>query len=338
MRKLVVSLLAIGLVISNSLFAQDQHKKITLKFDTRFDAQYQSSTEDSINDASGINGKYLKIIVNGEINDKFSYNFRQRLYLNAYEGYKGYFNATDWAYLNYNINENFTLSAGKQVVAIGGFEYDYAPIDMYFWSDFWENVVCYQLGASINFKSLNKKHNLGFQITNSPFAQEAMSNIYSYNLIWYGDFDWFKTIYSTNMVEYQKGYFINYIALGNQFKVDRFTLEVDYMNRASAKQDNFFSDFSLIGNLIFKVNNKINIFAKGGYDQNKAQDRGVSFAYDRFVKPGAKYCFYGLGAEYFPIKDSKDVRLHAYWATNNANPKYNNFNLGIRWQMKVLER
>ena len=34
-----------------------------------------------------------------------------------------FFQGTDWAYLNWNFTDNLFLSAGKQVVAIGGWEY-----------------------------------------------------------------------------------------------------------------------------------------------------------------------------------------------------------------------
>lgn len=336
--KKVITTILLAFLLPNIVLSQDENPKIRLKLDTRFDFETRIPTNKDSNSLSSIDGKYLNIIIDGEINDKFSYNYRQRLILDGKNGYQSFFNATDWIYLTYKMNSNFFLSAGKQVVAIGGYEYDAAPIDQYFWSDFWNNVVCYQFGATLNYKSNNEKHNIGFQITNSPFANKSMENIYSYNLIWYGNMNWFNTIYSVNMVEYEKGHFINYIALGNKFNVGDFSLELDLMNRASSKQYNFFSDYSLIGNLIYNVNNKLRIFGKAGHDENKSQQAWDNFIYDRFVLPGTRYNFCGLGVEYFPIKDSKDVRLHAYWATNNNEKQYNTFNIGLRWQMKVLQR
>ncbi|MFA6199353.1 MAG: porin [Bacteroidales bacterium] len=338
MRKILTVLLLLALILPTISRSQDTYPKIRLKFDTRFDFETRVPSNKNLSTLSSIDGKYLNIILDGSINEKFSYNYRQRMILNGIDGYKSFFNATDWIYLTYKMNDNFSLSGGKQVVAIGGYEYDAAPIDQYFWSNFWNNVVCYQFGGSLNYKTNNEKHNIGFQITNSPFTNKSMGGIYSYNLIWYGNMNWFNTIYSVNMVEYEKGHFINYIALGNKFNVGKFSLELDLMNRASGEQDNFFADYSLIGNLIYNVNSKLKIFGKAGHDENKAQQIGYNFAYDRFVLPGTEYNFCGLGVEYFPIKNSKDVRLHAYWATNNNEIKYNTFNIGLRWQMKVLER
>ena len=343
-RKICTLLLLINLLPLFS-FSQDINPKVRLKFDTRFDFETWVPTNKDSNTVSSINGKYFNIIVDGEINEKFSYNYRQRFSMNAVDNFQlagkenmSNFHSIDWAYLNYKMNDAFTLSAGKQVVMIGGWEYDYAPIDQFFWSDFWNNVYCYELGAMINYTSPNQNHNLGFQISNSPFSTKNLSSLYSYNMIWYGNMDWFKTIYSVNMVEYQKGHFINYIVLGNKFNVGNFSLELDLMNRVSSEQSNFFDDYSIIGNGIYNINKKLRVFAKAGYDQNKAQNPQEIFVYDRYVVPGTEYLFYGIGMEYFPIKDKKDVRIHAFWASNNADVKYNTFNIGVRWQMKVLER
>lgn len=332
MRQLSWALLVIIMSLSYNTYSQN--KNLEFKFDARFDADYKTDNIDTTDNISGLNGKYLKLILNGELNDRFSYKFRHRLYLNANEEYRGFFNQTDWAYINYKPSDNLILSAGKQVVAIGGYEYDYAPIDVYFWSDFWENIICYQLGASITY--VNPKHSIGFQVTNSPFSKSNLSSIYAYNLMWYGDFDWFKTIYSFNMIEYEKTQFVNYIALGNQFNYKDLRFELDYINRTSSKSDKQFSNFSLIGNLYYKFD-QFAFFFKGGYDQNKSQSFGILKPYDMVVKPGVEYSFYGLGVEYYPIKNNNDIRLHAFWVKNNNLILNHNFNIGIRWQMKVLD-
>ena len=308
-----------------------QHSIGNLKLDTRFDFDYQP---DKTGDSSGFNGKYLNIVLDGKINDRFSYRFRHRMQLNGYESYRGFFRQTDMAYLSYWASDEISLSAGKQVVAIGGFEYDYAPIDVFFWSDFWNNITCYQIGASINY--IKPNHNFGFQITSSPFARSNLSSLYAYNLIWYGDMDWFKTIYSINMIEYAKDRFTNYIALGNQFHFGDFILDFDYMNRTSDKADNYFVDFSIIANLKFKLGNFMP-FIKGGYDQNKAEERAMLTPFDLVVRPGVEYAFGGIGTEYFPIKDKDDIRLHAFWAMNNNPTHKHTFNIGVRWQMKIIE-
>lgn len=333
-----ITIVLLAFILPLIALPQDFNPTLRLKLDTRFDFTLRVPNSNNLKPQSSFDGKFLNIILDGEINDRFSYNYRQRLILDGLGGYRSFFNATDWIYLTYKIDENFFISGGKQVVAIGGYEYDAAPIDEYFWTEFWNNVVCYQFGVSANFKSNNEKHNLGFQVSNSPFANATLQGLYAYNLIWYGNMNWFNTIYSVNMIEYEKGHFINYIALGNRFRFGNMVFDLDLMNRASEKQKNFFADYTIVGKLNYKIINKLNLFTKGGYDQNKAQSPYASFIYDRFVVPGTEYLFYGLGLEYFPIKNSDDVRLHAFWVANNISPTYNTFNIGLRFRMKVFDK
>ncbi len=338
MRKFTSAILLVFLFLPHMLLSQDTFPTLRLKFDTRFDFSAKIPMQDSLSTLSSFDGKYLNIILEGEITDKFSYKYRQRMILSSKLGYQSFFNATDWLYINYKINKNFSVSGGKQVIAIGGFEYDSAPIDLYLWSTFWNNVTCYQIGGTVNYTTRGDKHNIRFQIVNSPFATQALQGIYAYNLIWYGDFNRFNTIYSLNRIEYEKGHYINYIALGNKISINNFSIELDLMNRFSKHQNDFLADYTVISHLNYTVNNKITLFLKAGYDQNKAQEPTAMFIYDRYVKPGTEYLFYGAGLEYFPLKDSKDVRIHAVWASNNDQLQYHTLNIGVRWQMNVLNK
>lgn len=319
------------------IFSQEKH--VSLKFDARVDFDYfHFMDSDEADDKSGFAGKYLNVMLDGRINDKVEYHWRQRL--NRTNSLTEFFTATDWAYIDYHLNDNFTLSAGKQVVAIGGFEYDYAPIDVFFWSDFWANIPCYQLGVSIAGKDNSGRNTLLFQFANSPFSKVVYESLYSYNLLWKGNFGWFKTLYSVNMIEYEQGDFINYIALGNQFVVGGFTLDLDYTNRYHGKQESFFSDFSIVANAKYSINDKWNVFVKGGYDQNKSQKPStpVSDYWDVCVVPGTEYAFCGGGFEFFPLNNSRDLRVHAFCAGNNTASQPVNFNVGITWKMKVLDK
>ncbi|MDY0199576.1 MAG: porin [Tenuifilaceae bacterium] len=336
MRRVIIAIVLAFLFLPKFLLSQDTFPTARLKFDTRFDFTSIVPTQDNSSTLSSFDGRYLNILLEGEISDKFSYNYRQRMILDSKFDYQSFFNATDWMYLSYKINKNFSFSAGKQIVAIGGFEYDAAPIDLYFWSNFWNNVICYQIGGTVSYKTTDEKHTIGLQVTNSPFATQTLQSIYSYNLIWYGNFNGFNSIYSLNRIEVEKDNFINYITLGNKFSINNLSIEVDLMDRFFDQQSKPLSDYSVIGNVKYAVNNKIKLFVKTGYDQNKAQKPADLFIYDRFVEPGTEYFFYGLGAEYYPL-GSKDVRIHAAWATNNDQLQNHTFNIGVRWQMNILK-
>ncbi|MEG0517964.1 MAG: porin [Bacteroidales bacterium] len=349
MRYTFMALAAMLISLSSStLTAQainesNQDKKISIRFDTRFDFQYTTygkdkDTDIKPEDESGFVGRYLKLIIDGKISDKFSYSFRHRLYMNN-GNVKEFFSATDWANITYTPNSKFSITAGKQMICIGTIEYDYAPIDVYFASDFWNHVSPFQVGVNVGFRPTDK-HTIYAQVTNSPFSDKAFSNLYAFNAIWYGSItNWFKTIYSANMIEYEKGNYINYIALGNKFIWGNAEIDLDYMNRYAGKKTAFFEDFTLMGKISYQISNKFKIFAKGGYDQNKTQVAGEEFIYDRYVLPGVERGFYGAGAEYFPLNTSKNnLRIHAFWLSTTENPIPQTFNLGIKWMIKVLDR
>ena len=289
MRRVIIAIVLAFLFLPKFLLSQDTFPTARLKFDTRFDFTSIVPTQDNSSTLSSFDGRYLNILLEGEISDKFSYNYRQRMILDSKFDYQSFFNATDWMYLSYKINKNFSFSAGKQIVAIGGFEYDAAPIDLYFWSNFWNNVICYQIGGTVSYKTTDEKHTIGLQVTNSPFATQTLQSIYSYNLIWYGNFNGFNSIYSLNRIEVEKDNFINYITLGNKFSINNLSIEVDLMDRFFDQQSKPLSDYSVIGNVKYAVNNKIKLFVKTGYDQNKAQKPADLFIYDRFVEPGTEY-------------------------------------------------
>ena len=138
-------LLLSSLIIPSTFYAQQSGPKVSVRLDARFDGEVTDKE-------SGFVGRYLKMIVNGEINEKFSYSFRHRLYVD-HENPRSFFNATDWANVTYKANDWFSVTAGKQMICIGTIEYDYAPIDVYFASDFWNHVSPFQVGVNAGFKS-----------------------------------------------------------------------------------------------------------------------------------------------------------------------------------------
>lgn len=322
--------------------AQDG-QKVSVKMDVRFDGEVTGYGEDNGTGSepdteSGFVGRYLKLLVNGDISDKFSYSFRHRMYVD-HANPKSFFSATDWANVTYRANDRFTVTAGKQMICIGTIEYDYAPIDVYFASDFWNHVSPFQVGVNVGLK-VGRNSLFYAQITNSPFSTEDMEGLYAYNVMWYGKpVEWYNTIWSANMIEYEKGHFINYIALGNKFNFGNTSVDLDYMNRYAGKGTAFFEDFSLHGKVQYAVSGNVNIFAKGGYDVNRSQRADAGFIYDRYVLPGVELGLYGAGVEYFPIKEAKQaLRLHAFWCSNTSNPAPQTLNVGIRWQMDLLNR
>ena len=336
MKNTLCALLA--LLCCQFAFAQQEESLLNLGIEARADYQREYIDGEAINDNCGFKGKYLNIRVDGKLNDKFSYSYRQRLNRAHTDG--SFFDATDWVYLKYQANENWAVSAGKQVVAIGGYEYDRAPIDIYFGSEYWNNIPCYQFGVNLMYTFNNAADQLQAQVCESPFKQPG-KDMYAYNLIWYGSHGWFNSIYSVNMIEYLPGEFINYITLGNKFNVGDLSLELDVMNRAVRNQTFLLKDISVMGELSYAASEKLNIIAKATYDVNNSDKIG-----DYCVMPGTEVTRVGAGVEYFPLPNgNKSVRMHATFCQtfgDNGNPsgvlqpEQSVFNVGLKWKMNLL--
>lgn len=349
-------------MMSPEVFAQGNKFGVnTMRLEARADFDYFNSNGElgSALSTSGFDGKYLNFEIQGEFLEKFSYRYRQRMNIANSLGSKTFYQGTDWLALTYNATKNFSITTGKLCIGIGGWEYDLPPIDVYYASLFWENVNCYDVGAQLNFTTNDKNHTISFQITNSPFAIGSFEGMYAYNLMWFGKMGIFRTSYSLNMIEQEKGQYINYIALGNAFDFGRFNCYFDFMNRGFWGESGFlFDDFTVIGEVKYTFGEKFRAFVKGGYDVNNnpsiAHDNFVTAEYDYLVLPGNAYTFCGLGFEAFPYKGNKDIRLHAFVMLNSMFEEHLEmdgrlpvyvtdvelgfqFNIGFTWRVNFVK-
>lgn len=316
---------------------ETDEKILNLRLETRLDWQGDWKDGNTVKDNTGFAGKYLNLRLDGNITHNLSYSWRQRF--NKAHKDASFFDATDWIYLNYDLG-NWSFAGGKQVVAIGGWEYDRAPIDLYGCSVFWNNIPCYDIGASVGLK-VTPSDKLTVQFCQSPFYRSDNRNMYAYNVMWNGSHGCFDAIYSANFIEYAPGRFINYLALGNKFSFDKVTLELDLMNRASSHQKFLFKDMSVMAELQYRPAEKWNIFAKATYDVNKSGTDA-----DATVLDGTELKMVGAGVEFMPFVNARHIlRFHAtgfYSWGHNANSanvmqdKTFTASLGVTWYMNLL--
>lgn len=327
----------IAAMLGGSVAMAQEDAKVNLRLEARGDVQYENIGGHTIDGNTGFRGQQLNLRLNGSINDSWSYVYRQRM--GKPNGDASYFNAVDHINLTYTTGA-WAFTGGKQSVAVGGYEYDRAPMDFYFGSEYWYSMACYQWGVSAKYNLGTESSDvLNLQITQSPFRSVNPSML-SYNLMWTGSYGFLDILHSVNMLEYLPGKFVNYIALGHQLNMGDFTLQLDWMNRA-ALSDFGFDDFSVMADLSWSASEKLNVFGKFTYDLNK--DNVV----DLCVLPGTELTRVGAGVEYFPIKNSRNVRLHGTysyaWGKNGnlAGTVWNNHSfvsLGVTWRMSILNR
>ena len=312
----------------------------------------------------GFHGDYFNFLLGGDFGDHITYFFRQRIV--PVKGYTQLFDNTDFLYIQYNFNKQWSLRMGKEAIAVGGFEYDAPPIDVYYYTHYWGHFPCFLLGVSASYKDKSGKNKIVFNVANSPYVKYSHNTDYlenntwkmgllSYNLYWNGKFGHFSTAYSVNFMEYQRGKFINFIVLGNKLSFDKWSVYLDYINRAAGSRD-FFQDFSMVSRLDWHVSPSVNLFAKGGYEQNFANYQYVSdfedpmVDVDMWLPSNHNYWFYGLGMEYRP-RVYPDLRVHAYVAnavmhrpvnaSENINVDLENMtltaNVGVTWRLDFMK-
>ena len=308
--------------------------------------------------SSGFTGKFFNFYMDGELTPKLYYVFRQRI--NKIQKEYNFFDATDFLYFGWRITDRIAWTMGKEIVWMGGIEYDLAPIDVYFHSHFWDQFNCYRFGTNLEFTSKNGKNLYTFQVTNSPFDNSIkFSGLYNYSIHWRGTYEHFMTSCSVNMFEYNKGCFLNVIALGTTFEFGPVEGYIDFANRAHGDQYQFFfKDMTAIIRCGYNIKDKMmQLFVKAGYDVNDAQyaDTPMSQVYDPCVLPGTDIVFYGGGFEFYPWKGKKDIRVHGFFAVSDVrrSMEYTSegvlgvddidctsyqANIGVTWRLKFIDK
>lgn len=367
MKKIYLFALSAIILCTNLLNAQNDSVPFfnTLRMEVRADFEYHHlMTSSSVlplthNDNTyGFKGRYFNIHVGGNFTKNLSYYFRQRIVANP--GSNSFFDNTDFLYLNYQITKNWSVRVGKEALAVGGFEYDAPPIDVIYWSYYWDNFRCFQLAAGAKYKSNDGKNTIIAQVGNSPYLHYGSTfknSLLSYNLFWGGDFGPFHTLYSFNMFQRDKqGHFMSYLALGNKLAFKRWDIYVDFIHRATSTKQ-LMKDFGVIARANFHVTPGFTLFLKGGYEQNLDQSEYNNYLeteeiWDCLAMPGQVFTYGGIGFEYRP-KRCPDVRIHGYVADFVTRSQQNEIhdlagnvyradhdltaNVGISWFIDIMK-
>lgn len=304
-----------------------------LYFDTR--ASFHQEVADGRYN-SQFTGDHFNLNVRGTLTDKLDFRIRQRLNKKVFDE-RNMFNATDFLYLRWQATPRWAFTVGKNAVLIGGYEFDAVPIDVYYYSNFCNNLYQgFAFGVNAEY-ALAEGQTLAFQLCNSPLSL-GFQNLYAFNFAWTGRVTpWWSTLWSVNFVQDEFHRTVNYIALGNRLVFRNLAVDVEWMNRAGAGQRYFFSDYTVISKIIWTVG-KWNLCAKGGYESNDiANVDAAGRALDLAVAPGTRNVYAGCGVEFFPLPDRDKLRLHAVYF-KSSSIGVDNFDIGITWRLDIIKR
>ena len=72
--------------------------------------------------------------------------------------------------------------------------------------------------------------------------------------------------------------------------------------------------------MLFRSKDKVEVFAKAGYEYRTGEDifgwEDEEVFIPTYIGYGKGYAFYGGGVNYYPLRNSKDLRLHAVVGAN----------------------
>jgi hypothetical protein len=319
------------------------------------------------------NMREIRIEAKGNIDETFSFRWRQRLNRSNAPTPDGLDNlpatSIDIAGIGIKTGDVFSMFLGKQCAAYGGFEYDMNPIEIYEYSDMLDHMSIFLTGATFQFQ-LHPSHQLQLQAVDSRSA--SMSDMYGagyeqskvplvYSVNWNGDFSGvFRTRWSYSVMSQAKGHQSHYMALGNELTVDKFNafLDVMYMREGIDREgivsaiignntqgghlnDAEYLSFVLKAQYRFKP--KWNVFVKG-----MLENEGLSKA-NGAIEKGKYRTAYGYlaGLEYYPLKNSN---LHFFLTYVGRHYSYtdrakiynahdystNRISLGYIWQLPMF--
>ena len=151
-----------------------------MNINSSFDAKFNQNGVNGLSEgAFRIN--QLRIEAKGKLNDWLSYRWRQRLNRNN-DGANDIDNAPtsiDIAGIGVKLSDKWSLFAGKQCAAYGGFEFDLNPIEIYQYSEIINNMSNFMSGLTVTY-DFNPNQQLQFQVLNS--LNEGVKDTYGENL------------------------------------------------------------------------------------------------------------------------------------------------------------
>lgn len=279
-----------------------------------------------------INAVRLEIL--GSFGKDFSYHFRQSFnkYSNPHVLDK-LSSSVECALVNWKMNRRFKLTVGKQALQLGGYEYWVNSIKVREYSDFNNNIACYQAGVN-GAVSLSPTQQLNFQVVNNRGGDEDETFLYGRpeevgkvrvpmlsTANWDGYFfdRGLNLRYSVSWGQLADKRNILYLTAGNVWEKGPVLAYVDFMySREGLDSKGLVSElsasrpeggvtaqhvsyFATIANFDYRVHRHWNLYVKGAYET------GSVYKANGFYEKGLYRRTWNVQAcaEYFPMENSE---------------------------------
>lgn len=229
---------------------------------------------------------------------------------------------------------NWTFTLGKDCITTGGHEYDdwdwevYTPLA----SPLWNGLACYQWGGKVAWTTPSEKSSFSLQMLSSPFGEKPFSSgLWAYSAAWSGEYGCYSPQWSVSLVEAPAPEFGSapksfqcLVTLGNQFNFGNWMIALDWSNTAGISE----TEESLLGGSLFHGRidyapiDCLNLSVRGNY---------VVMPKDL---PEANCWSAGGAVEFFPLRSSKDLRVHV-WGGYDSLTGHGFFSAGVLYHLKI---
>ena len=251
----------------------------------------------------GFKSDFLRITASGDLGGGFRFLFRQRL--DRAPTVKDFLSATDYLNVSWRRGD-WELLGGKTYLACGGFDYLSTTYDLYI-----KPVYFGGLGGMYNYAVQVRRYfgseSLCIQAGNSIYSLQV-SNLLGASMLLRGRAGAWEHAWSVNYFEREKGLGNFFCSLGNRFHLgEKCIIDLGLAHRMDCLAPTFMKDFSVVLHYKHAVTDWMNLVAKATWDY---KETGIE---DPLLPDGTNIRQAGGGVEYFPIKASEAVRLHAIY-------------------------
>ena len=184
-------------------------------------------------------GRQIRLEMKGDLGIHWSYWFRYRLNRSGERQDDNFTNNIDYIQVDYRFNDRWRLTAGKKQLNLGGFEFDYNPIQIHEYSEFVGALEEFHLAVQVAH-TIAKGHKLQLEVFNTnnnsidkvyPGAGLERSQLpLGLNLNWTGNLlrGKLQTLWAYSFMNEAKGANTHLLMLGQKLNMKKWQVSVDY--------------------------------------------------------------------------------------------------------------
>lgn len=290
-------------------------------------------TEGKLDEAAfKLNRVRLEIL--GTFSRQFSYHFRQSFnkYSNPYS-LDNLSSSVEYAFVKWDMSKKFALTVGKQVMALGGYEFYVNAIKVREFSDFNNTISCYQAGVTGTIR-FSPTQELNLQVLNNRSGSDEDTYLYGLpagvektrvpmlaTVNWNGLFfdQALELRYAASWGQLAKKKNLYYLTAGNILKTGPVTAYIDLMYSregidskgliSTLANDELYTSataqnatyFTTIANLDYRIHPNWNVYIKGAYETFGIYESNGYYRKGLYNRTwNAQAC-----VEYFPMRNSE---------------------------------